>query len=114
MTACGVSCFASLSYSVFFRTPKKLQKTALKASITTRLPPAARRRCRRARSSSCPSAPRGLTRKTTGITLSSPAASVWLEKQKQACFSMYLPAFAGAAFITACAVTGRPSVLTTR
>ena len=33
---------------------------------------------------------------------------------KQACFSMYLPAFEGAAFITACAVTGRSSVFTTR
>ena len=56
----------------------------------------------------------GLTRKTTGITFSSPAAKLWLEKQNHSCFSMYLPAFAGAAFMTACAVTGRPSVLTTR
>ena len=41
----------------------------------------------------------GLTRNTTGMSFSSPAAKVWLEKQKQDCFSMYLPAFDGAALV---------------
>src|SRR5438105_7694721 len=55
-----------------------------------------------------------LTRKTTGISLTSPAPSLWSVKQKHSRFSIHRAAAAGAVFMTACAVTGRPSVLATR
>src|SRR5258708_36821609 len=55
-----------------------------------------------------------LTRRTTGISRDSPPATVCLEKQKHSCFWIQRAAFAGAVFITACAVTARPRSLVTR
>src|ERR1700736_3533901 len=54
------------------------------------------------------------TRKTTGISRVSPVAKVWSEKQKHSCLEIQRIASAGAVFMTACAVTGRPRLLVTR